>query len=122
LEQAMRIAASASRPAAVAAESSGSLFVSPRAELPQQRTLFTAQAPEFDEAEEETGSGKSLFNRLANVGKSFAGGGRPATNPRMTASEAAPAERKPEVRETTLHSNEEDELYDIPAFLRRQAN
>jgi cell division protein FtsZ len=122
METAMRMAANASRPAA-AADAAGPLFVSPRAEVPHQRTLFAAQMPEMtDEAEEEEGagaSGKSLFNRLANVGKSFAGTTR--ANPRMAASATAP-ERKPEVRETAPSASDEDEFYDIPAFLRRQAN
>lgn len=130
LESAMRIAAGASRPhvAAPVMQDAGPLFISPRAEVPQQRTLFANQAPEFEEADEamdaEPAQGKSLFNRLANVGKSITGSGsnRPA-NPRMAASAAAPvAERKPEVRESSPSAGDEDEFYDIPAFLRRQAN
>ena len=124
LENAMRIAASAARPAAstpVQQTEAGPLFISPRAEVPQQRTLFGNQSPEFEEAEEE-GSTKSLFNRLANVGKSFTGGSSRPLNPRMAASAAAPAERKPEVRESSPQAADEDEFYDIPAFLRRQAN
>lgn len=130
LESAMRIAAGASRPqvTASAMQDAGPLFISPRAEVPQQRTLFANQAPEFEEADEameaEPAQGKSLFNRLANVGKSITGSGnsRPA-NPRMAASAAAPvAERKPEVRESSPSAGDEDEFYDIPAFLRRQAN
>jgi cell division protein FtsZ len=122
-EQAMRMAAAAHRAAPVEETSAGPLFVSPRAEVPQQRTLFSAQTPEMDdeaEGEESGGNGgRGLFNRLANVGKSFAGTTR--ANPRMTASAAVP-ERKPEVRETSPTASEEDEFYDIPAFLRRQAN
>jgi cell division protein FtsZ len=125
LENTMRSAATAARPVVQtqASADAGPLFISPRAEVPQQRTLFTTQAPEFEEADEqeEASGGKSLFNRLANVGKSFTGSNRPA-NPRMAASVAAPAERKPEVRETAPHASDEDEFYDIPAFLRRQAN
>ena len=123
LESAMRIAASIARPvvAAAPAEDAGPLFISPRAEVPQQRTLFGNQAPEIEETEEEPAAGKSLFNRLANVGKNFSGSNRPA-NPRMTASNAAPVERKPEVRESSPQASDEDEFYDIPAFLRRQAN
>ncbi len=116
----------APRPAATvvsASEGSGPLFMSPRAEAPQQRTLFSAAAPEFEEPmeEEEEGAGHvSLFNRLANVGRSFT---RASTQPRMTAVVEASPERKPEVRETTaVAGSEEEEFYDIPAFLRRQAN
>ena len=125
LENAMRIAATAARhaPAAqVQQGDAGPLFISPRAEVPQQRTLFGNNSPEFEEAELEEGANKSLFNRLANVGKSFTGGSSRPVNPRMAASAAAPAERKPEVRESTPHASDEDEFYDIPAFLRRQAN
>lgn len=129
LESAMRIAATAaSRPQATAPAmaDAGPLFISPRAEVPQQRTLFANQSPDFDDAEmdAEPVQGKSLFNRLANVGKSIAGNGSAkAANPRMAASAAAPvAERKPEVRESSPSAGDEDEFYDIPAFLRRQAN
>jgi hypothetical protein len=120
----MRIAATAARSAPIHQTDAGPLFVSPRAEVPQQRTLFGNQSPEFEESEmeEEAAGGKSLFNRLANVGKSFTGGSSRPVNPRMAASAAAPAERKPEVRESTPHASDEDEFYDIPAFLRRQAN
>ncbi len=127
-ESAMRIAANATaRAVSVPSvdETAGPLFISPRAEVPQQRTLFGNQAPELEEVEEEetVSTGKSLFNRLANVSKNFTGGAARPSNPRMAASAVAPAaERKPEVRETTPHASDEDEFYDIPAFLRRQAN
>ena len=126
LESAMRIAATAARPAHashVQQGDAGPLFISPRAEVPQQRTLFGNNSPEFEESEvEEEVAGKSLFSRLANVGKSFTGGSSHPVNPRMAASASAPAERKPEVRESTPQAADEDEFYDIPAFLRRQAN
>lgn len=131
LETAMRIAANAaSRPAVAATVDAGPLFISPRAEVPQQRTLFSNHAPELEDADNDAdaapAAGKSLFNRLANVGKSITGSNasRPAVaNPRMAASAAAPVnERKPEVRESSPNAGDEDEFYDIPAFLRRQAN
>jgi cell division protein FtsZ len=127
LESAMRIAATAAaRPAAAEMADAGPLFISPRAEVPQQRTLFSNQAPEFEEASEdadaEPASGKSLFNRLANVGKSITGSGAPRSASPRAAVPAPVAERKPEVRESTPHAGDEDEFYDIPAFLRRQAN
>ncbi|MES2984062.1 MAG: cell division protein FtsZ [Pseudomonadota bacterium] len=124
LENAMRIAANAARPAVAeqTMEEAGPLFVSPRAEVPQQRTLFSSQAPDAQEGDDEAAGGKSLFNRLANVGKSFTGTTRaPSANPRAAASAAAP-ERKAEVRERAPHASDEEEFYDIPAFLRRQAN
>jgi hypothetical protein len=130
MEQAMRLSTQANRaaaaPAPTAVADPGPLFVSPRAEAPNQRTLFTAQTPELEEeeeVEEESTSGKGLFNRLANVGKSITGNSRTAAAvaPRPVAA-AAPVERKAEVRESVPHVGEEEELYDIPAFLRRQAN
>jgi cell division protein FtsZ len=123
LEHAARIAAQAVKPAAPAMADAGPLFVSPRAEAPQQRTLFTAPTPEMSEdEEEEIVGGKGLFNRLANVGKSITNSRTAAAmSPRPVAG-AAPMERKAEVRETAPHAGEEEELYDIPAFLRRQAN
>lgn len=129
LEQAMRLAASGARPSAnaTAMMDAGPLFVSPRAEVPQQRTLFTAQAPELEEEEYEESESKSIFGRLANVGKSFTGGAKAAVAAparaaaAMQAAQAQP-ERKAEVRETTPHAADEEEFYDIPAFLRRQAN
>lgn len=123
LEQAMRMAAAAAPQAAPAAAeaAAGPLFMSPRAEQPQQRTLFTAQTPEFEEEEYEeeevtTGGGTNIFGRLANVGKALASG---RVEPKAR-EEAAP--RKAEVREVTPQASEEEEFYDIPAFLRRQAN
>lgn len=110
------------RHAATAEESAPEgVFISPRAEVPQQRTLFTAHAPDFEESEDEPTKGKSLFNRLANVGKTFAGA-VPHSHARIPANASSPVERKPEVRETAPHAADEDEFYDIPAFLRRQAN
>jgi len=125
LEQSLRVAsapAPRAMPAAPAMMDAGPLFVSPRAEAPQQRTLFAAHAPEMEEEEEESSGGKGLFNRLANVGKSFAGAARPAApNPRASAHASVVVERKAEVRESSPQADEE-EFYDIPAFLRRQAN
>lgn len=118
LEQAMRLAQQR-QPAAAAAPAqadAGPLFVSPRAEQPQQRTLFAAQSPEIEDEEEETTGGKNIFGRLANVGKALASG---RVEPRAV--EAA-APRKAEVREVAPQASEEEEFYDIPAFLRRQAN
>lgn len=117
LEQAMRMAgnAPAARPQAATADA-GPLFVSPRAEQPQQRTLFAAQAPEMEEEEYEEATGKNIFGRLANVGKALASGRVEPTK----RDEAAP--RKAEVREIAPQAQDEEEFYDIPAFLRRQAN
>jgi cell division protein FtsZ len=133
MEQEMRMAAGAPRGQTVVGDA-GPLFVSPRAEAPQQRTLFSAQTPEFEESETayeeegdaaQAGGSRSLFNRLANVGKSIAGSAR-TTSPRASATASVgtlpSSERRPEVRETVPTGADEDEFYDIPAFLRRQAN
>ncbi len=112
------------RPAATEASPLGPLFVSPRAEQPGQRTLFTNTAPKFVEdeevVEEAASSGKNIFGRLANVGKAIAGGRAEAAA--RPAREPAVAPRKAEVKESAPHAADEEELYDIPAFLRRQAN
>ena len=126
LESAMRMAAGNARPATNAPmEAAGPLFVSPRAEQPVQRTLFAAQAPQDgnEEFEEEAAAGRNIFGRLANVGKAIAGSG--SRDVRAVREAVAPApmiERKAEVRETTVQAADEEEFYDIPAFLRRQAN
>ena len=123
LEEAMRLAAQGARPAAnIPTADAGPLFVSPRAEAPQQRTLFTAQSPEMEDEIEESVSGKGLFNRLANVGKSIAGTTPRPAAPMSPRAVATAPERKPEVREKAAHAGDEEEMYDIPAFLRRQAN
>jgi len=131
LEQAMRLAANGARTSAVQhTESAGPLFVSPKAEHPVQRTLFAAAAPEMEEEEEEEVSARgNIFGRLANVGKAIAHRAgnevravREVAVASVASSAPAPVERKAEVRETTPHAQDEDEFYDIPAFLRRQAN
>ena len=128
LEQAMRLAAAGTtRSAAAPQEAAGPLFVSPRAEQPVQRTLFAAQAPQQEEIyeEEEEAASRNIFGRLANVGKAIASAGGSSREVRAVREAVAPApavERKAEVRETTHHASEEEEFYDIPAFLRRQAN
>lgn len=130
LDQAMRLAANAARPAAPPAaqeEVPAGVFVSPRAEQPAQRTLFASMAPEMEEEEEEVNASRNIFGRLANVGKAIANGARSearAVREVATSSIAsAPVvERKAEVREGTMAQQDEEEFYDIPAFLRRQAN
>ncbi len=116
LEQAMRLSTGTAGTRATTTDAAGPLFVSPRAEQPQQRTLFTAQAPQIEEEEYEEAAGKNIFGRLANVGKALASG---RVEPRA---EQAVAPRKAEVREVAAQPQDEEEFYDIPAFLRRQAN
>jgi hypothetical protein len=106
------------------AQQVGPLFVTPLAEQPLQRTLFSSNAapqlePQSDEEAEEAIAGRTIFGRLANVGKAIAGSGKPELKP---VREATVTPRKAEVKDATPEAQEEDELYDIPAFLRRQAN
>ncbi len=101
----------------------GGVFMSPRAERPQQSTLFTTRTAsqvdveqEWEEEAEDDASAPSLFSRL---GKAL-GGAKEAR--REGAAEAAAAPRK-EVRVMApAAADEQEEDYDIPAFLRRQAN
>lgn len=128
IDEAMRIAAQAkAAPASspVVEHDAGPLFVSPKAEMPVQRTVHTVAAPilEDEETEEATGgSASGLFSRLASVGKSFTVKSEPrAREVQVSAGNEATA-RKAEVREVSVAAAEEEEFYDIPAFLRRQAN
>lgn len=121
IDQAMRLAAGTAR---VSQSGEAAVFVSPKAEQPTQRTLFTSDAPEMDEQEEVSAS-RNIFGRIASVGKAIAGSARSEARAvkEAVASAAAPTpERKAEVRESTPAAQDEEEFYDIPAFLRRQAN
>lgn len=120
LEQTMRLAAGGVR---AGQSEETSVFVSPKAEQPVQRTLFASAAPEMDDEEEEVGATRNIFGRLASVGKAIAGSARSEVRAVRDAVAAAPApERKAEVRESAPAAQDEEEFYDIPAFLRRQAN
>ncbi|MFO0456034.1 MAG: hypothetical protein ACK5ZH_00490, partial [Alphaproteobacteria bacterium] len=115
-------------PAASVPSDAGPLFVSPKAELPRERTLYTAAAPEFEEeqiAQEAVGvaSGGGLFGRLASVSKAFAAAkSESRTREVQVSSPALETSRRAEVRDVADVAAEEGEMYDIPAFLRRQAN
>jgi cell division protein FtsZ len=130
MDEAMRLAAKAkSAPAPTSAPGdAGPLFVSPQAELPRERTLYTAAAPEFEEEEnvqEAVGvaSGGGLFGRLASVSKAFAAAKTESrTREVQVSSPAIETARRAEVRDVADAAVEEGEMYDIPAFLRRQAN
>lgn len=115
----------------VVATEQTTMFVSPRAQMPQQNTLFaTAPAPVVDtelyadEADDQ--STPSLFSRL---GKALGGGAhREAmigkSRPSGREASSTPSEvRKSDVRVVpAVSQDEQEEDYDIPAFLRRQAN
>lgn len=116
----------------------GPLFVSPKAEQPAKRVLprNEAVAVEMEETYEEHALLEpekaeqvgGLFSKL----KAFAGSNRPeaaapaqarAAAAAATAAEPEAEPRRAAVRETqSVHGQEEEEYYDIPAFLRRQAN
>jgi hypothetical protein len=135
VEEAMRIASQArsSYAATSAAEAPGPLFMAPRAEQPQQRTLFAPQpqnvtfepisetsiAEEFAEQEPQEATSGGIFGRLS---KALGGAGRAEAKLRDVTPEPVAEPRKAEVRESRPAAAEEEELYDIPAFLRRQAN
>jgi cell division protein FtsZ len=137
-ESAMRMAAGARASIGTAAAieaAPGPLFVSPRAEQPQQPTLFSNQAPSAspqlsrteleDVAEEDAPNSGGLFSRLrAIAGRTYDGRSRPEVEEEEAPSSmfAAAEPRKAEVRESRPSVAEEEEMYDIPAFLRRQAN
>lgn len=94
------------------------VFVSPRAERPAQpvmpQTQMQAQEEYFEDEDPE--AGPSLFSRL---GKAL-GGAKEAAQPKR---EPMADVRKSEVRVVSAAAGEEqEEDYDIPAFLRRQAN
>ena len=128
VEEAVRMAAKAKPEMSDA----GPLFVSPKAELPPQRTLHTAATPELEEEEEAreavgAAAGGGLFGRLASVSKAFASASSKSEarvrEVQITASAAAESPRRAEVREVAESAaSEEGDLYEIPAFLRRQAN
>jgi len=122
VDQAVRMAAAV--PAhQESSRDAGPLFVSPRAEQPVQRTLYQAEQIEdggmedmhMDTAEhEESLPQGGLFSRIrALTAKS--------DHLKEVKPERADA-RKAEVRETRPSASEDEEYYDIPAFLRRQAN
>jgi cell division protein FtsZ len=114
--------------AAMAASSdAGPLFVSPRAEQPAQRTLHQADQETSDYVEEEfveetmvveadaAPSSSGLFSKL----KAFASSKNDAA---LKPATSEPETRRAAVCETQPSMQEEEEYYDIPAFLRRQAN
>ncbi len=106
-------------------QSSSGVFMAPRAERPQQPTLFNARTTQpvqdeemFAEDADEDASAPSLFSRL---GKAL-GGAPKEQRPREQAVQSDSAARK-EVRVISpVAGEEQEEDYDIPAFLRRQAN
>ncbi len=106
-------------------EDAGPLFVSPRAEQPVQRTLYQAEQlleqeetyyVEEEVMEEEAAPVQGgLFSKLRGALSSKS---EQIKEVKLERSEA----RKAEVRETRPSGGEDEEYYDIPAFLRRQAN
>lgn len=101
----------------------GHIFVSPRAQMPQHNTLFSTQPAAVHDTElyadeAEDSATPSLFSRL---GKALGGGAQ--REAKFREATASVAERKSDVRVVAaVTQDEQDEDYDIPAFLRRQAN
>ena len=141
VESAMRIAAAAHAPQSAAEHDA--VFMAPAAEQPEQRTLFTSSQPApvqedayispdmeedvayeaveedmhaaMDDEQEDAPASGGLFSR---IGKAFSS--KPTLHEVTPEPSAEP--RKAEVRESRPSATDEEELYDIPAFLRRQAN
>jgi cell division protein FtsZ len=107
------------------------VFMSPRPERPAQSTLFTSQPVVHHEEDtrtlnasaedaEEGEAAPSLFSRL---GKALSGGAKESRviREQQPSESAAPARK--EVRVVSAAAGDApEEDYDIPAFLRRQAN
>ncbi len=111
------------------AHASGGAFAPPQAEIPAQRTHFTAQIDDEMLDDEDAPQGRSLFQKIAGVGKAMAA--RVSEEMEDEYEEEAVVEAQPAMRarpvvkeqEQAAPSTREDEEYlDIPAFLRRQAN
>ena len=108
----------------------GGAFAPPQAELPSQRTHFTAQAEDdvlFDD--EDAPQGRSLFQKIAGVGKAMAA--RVSEEMEDEYEDEAVAANEPAMRarpvvkeqeQAAPNTREDEEYLDIPAFLRRQAN
>jgi cell division protein FtsZ len=109
-----------------ASADTGGLFVSPSASQPASRQLQFA-AEEEAPAPSNTGGG-NILSRLADVGRSFAPRNEPVVSARTI--ETRQAREQQQVHEEQYdmaESNatvqqEEEQYYDIPAFLRRQSN
>lgn len=123
VDEAMRISAQARSPVPVH-EDAGPLFMSPKPEMPTQRLVHSAASPILEDedisSENTSNAPGGLFGRLANVGKAFTAKSEPRARDVQVSTEATA--RKAEIRETPSAGTEEEEFYDIPAFLRRQAN
>lgn len=106
-------------------ETTGPLFVSPRAVQPAEQTFHAARAPEPEalEAEEDDEGNLGFFQRLSGMAKGL-GGHRTEDEAYYEELEEAAqgGSARAKVRETKPAASEDEEYLDIPAFLRRQAN
>jgi cell division protein FtsZ len=116
------------RPAAPVAET-GNLFVSPSAGQPASRQ-FQFASEEGASAPSNAGSGGgNILSRLADVGRSFTPRNEPVVSVRSMernharTSHPVQEEQPYDMEEhATIQQQEEEQYYDIPAFLRRQSS
>ncbi len=131
--QAVRMAAASPRNAAPVQTDAGPLFVSPRAEQPAQRTLYHAEPEMVEDDIAPSSAGHYAEEYVEEEAPAAQQGGLFSKIRALTAKNdhlkevrveraAAVEPRKAEVRETRPSAQEDEEYYDIPAFLRRQAN
>ncbi len=102
----------------------GSLFVSPNANQPASRYVEETQQSAYQqEAQDEDSSGGfNIFNKIADVGRSLNSRQEPVVNNRSIAVSEAQAAPQKEYEVESAPASAEDNQYDIPTFLRRQAN
>lgn len=126
VNQAVRMAGAGAMRSAPVMEDAGPLFVSPRAEQPVQRTLYqNEQAEEELARHEEAAASADMEESAAPAQGGFLSKFRALTAKSDHLKEVKTERsepRKAEVRETRPSGAEDEEYYDIPAFLRRQAN
>ena len=104
-------------------EEVGGLF-SPRGSRPTPEKPAAQQMDAFDDDEEDVPS-FGFLNRIAEVGKAIAHKAEERAEAVASAREAQESKQsapKVEAKEKTEEAGMDEEYYDIPAFLRRQAN
>jgi cell division protein FtsZ len=105
----------------------GSLFVSPSAHQPANRHFQQFSTEPNRETESSPASNSSgILGRLADVGRSFNTRSEPVVSNRSLEAKAQQSEQQEDSYETSYadeqNGREEEQYYDIPAFLRRQSN
>jgi cell division protein FtsZ len=117
----------------------GPLFVSPGSGQPSSRQVQERQEHEAGLDDDQGRGSFGIFNRIADVGRSFHSRQEqpPQSQPQPQARTVEIRERQPEAVNTVsaqesfsseqdayqdYREHEEESVYDIPAFLRRQSN